>query len=137
MSTYSQSTTKRHTDSAQEKLSSGDCSLLRYLPVSHLQTMRYFIISIFVIAVICIGSSMIVNANTVNTSGQTRYYTSICIEENDTLWDIEKRYNSGTENRNSYIQTIMKMNHMSSDILYSGQNLIIYYYAADEMITQE
>ena len=57
-----------------------------------------------------------------------RYYTSITIEDCDTLWDIEARYNTGAENKEQYIRSIMQMNHMSSDILYSGQNLIIYYY---------
>ena len=50
------------------------------------------------------------------------------IEDCDTLWDIEARYNTGAENKEQYIRSIMQMNHMSSDILYSGQNLIIYYY---------
>ena len=53
---------------------------------------------------------------------------SITIEDCDTLWDIEARYNTGAENKEQYIRSIMQMNHMSSDILYSGQNLIIYYY---------
>ena len=52
----------------------------------------------------------------------------ITIEDCDTLWDIEARYNTGAENKEQYIRSIMQMNHMSSDILYSGQNLIIYYY---------
>ena len=95
---------------------------------SHLQTLKYFMISVFVIAVICIGSSIIVNADTGASYSKTKYYTSINIEENDTLWDIEARYNSGQENRESYINSIMTLNNMDSDILYSGQKLIIYYY---------
>ena len=95
---------------------------------SHLQTLKYFMISVFVIAVVCIGSSIIVNADTGASHSKTKYYTSINIEENDTLWDIEARYNSGQENRESYINSIMTLNNMDSDILYSGQKLIIYYY---------
>lgn len=95
---------------------------------SHLQTLKYFMISVFVIAVVCIGSSIIVNADTGASHSKTKYYTSINIEENDTLWDIEARYNSGQENRESYINSIMNLNNMDSDILYSGQKLIIYYY---------
>lgn len=71
-----------------------------------------------------------------NTSSQTRYYTSISIQEDDTLWDIESRYNSGAEERNDYIHSIMELNHMTSDVLYSGQNLIIYYYSAQEQVVQ-
>lgn len=95
---------------------------------SHLQTLRYFVISVFVIAFVCIGSSIIVNADTGASNVKNKYYTSINIEENNTLWDIEARYNSGQENRESYINSIMKLNNMDSDILYNGQNLIVYYY---------
>lgn len=95
---------------------------------SRLQTLKCFMISVFVIAVMCIGSSIIVNADTGVEQVKSRYYTSICIEENDTLWDIAARYNSGEENRDTYINSIMKLNNMNSDVLYSGQNLIIYYY---------
>ena len=81
--------------------------------------------AVLLIAVTGIGGRMII-ANASVKEGQ--YYTSITIEDCDTLWDIEARYNTGAENKEQYIRSIMQMNHMSSDILYSGQNLIIYYY---------
>lgn len=86
--------------------------------------------AVLLIAVTGIGGRMII-ANASVKEGQNaleRYYTSITIEDCDTLWDIEARYNTGAENKEQYIRSIMQMNHMSSDILYSGQNLIIYYY---------
>ena len=86
--------------------------------------------AVLLIAVTGIGGRMII-ANASVKEGQNaleRYYTSITFEDCDTLWDIEARYNTGAENKEQYIRSIMQMNHMSSDILYSGQNLIIYYY---------
>ena len=86
--------------------------------------------AVLLIALTGIGGRMII-ANASVKEGQNaleRYYTSITIEDCDTLWDIEARYNTGAENKEQYIRSIMQMNHMSSDILYSGQNLIIYYY---------
>lgn len=83
--------------------------------------------AVLLIAVTGIGGRMII-ANASVKEGQNaleRYYTSITIEDCDTLWDIEARYNTGAENKEQYIRSIMQMNHMSSDILYSGQNLII------------
>ena len=91
---------------------------------------RTFLAAVLLIAVTGIGGRMII-ANASVKEGQNalqRYYTSITIEDCDTLWDIEARYNTGAENKEQYIRSIMQMNHMSSDILYSGQNLIIYYY---------
>jgi hypothetical protein len=96
---------------------------------SSVRAFRYFLIMAFIIAVLCIGSAMIVDASeSASASEKTRLYTSISINESDTLWDIEALYNDGSENRDSYIQSIMQMNHMTSDVLYSGQKLIVYYY---------
>lgn len=137
MRTYSQPLSKRNTFSAAQNDFSDHTSALGCLLISHLQTIKCFMVTFFIITVICIGSSIIVNASdTVNTSSQTRYYTSIRIQEDDTLWDIEARYNSGTEERNDYIHSIMELNHMTSDVLYNGQNLIIYYYSAEDQIIQ-
>lgn len=55
-----------------------------------------------------------------------RYYTSISIESDDTLWNIAQEYN-GDESTSHYINSIINMNNMNSDTLYSGQNLIVYY----------
>ncbi len=81
-----------------------------------------------------IGSRMVIaNASVKDEQNEAeRYYTSITIEDCDTLWDIEARYNTGAENKEQYIRSIMQMNHMTSDILYSGQNLIIYYYGQSQ-----
>ena len=76
--------------------------------------------AVLLIALTGIGGRMII-ANASVKEGQNaleRYYTSITIED----------CNTGAENKEQYIRSIMQMNHMSSDILYSGQNLIIYYY---------
>ena len=71
--------------------------------------------AVLLIAVTGIGGRMII-ANASVKEGQNaleRYYTSITIEDCDTLWDIEARYNTGAENKEQYIRSIMQMNHMS------------------------
>lgn len=90
---------------------------------------------VLLIAVTGIGGRMVIANASVKEEQNTleRYYTSITIEDCDTLWDIEARYNTGAENKEQYIHSIMQMNHMTSDILYSGQNLIIYYYGQPQM----
>ena len=70
--------------------------------------------AVLLIAVTGIGGRMII-ANASVKEGQNaleRYYTSITIEDCDTLWDIEARYNTGAENKEQYIRSIMQMNHM-------------------------
>ena len=57
--------------------------------------------AVLLIAVTGIGGRMII-ANASVKEGQNaleRYYTSITIEDCDTLWDIEARYNTGAENK--------------------------------------
>ena len=62
---------------------------------------------------------------------QHRYYTSINIEKDDTLWSIASQYVSGTNTTINYINDIMEINHLDSDLIYHGQNLIVYYYSTD------
>ena len=64
---------------------------------------------------------------------QYKYYTSIDIEKNDTLWSIASEYNTNSTDSASYIREIMELNQMNSDCIYQGQHLIIYYYS-DEVL---
>lgn len=137
MNTYSNSAISRH-----GSLTAGSfapCFIFQYFITRvSLQTIRYMIASLSLVAVFCIGSSMIVNASDkAIPTEKSRYYTSINIEEDDTLWDIEARYNSGQEDRNHYIHSIMELNNMTTDTLYSGQHLIIYYYSNDAALLKK
>lgn len=59
-----------------------------------------------------------------------RYFTSVTVSDDDTLWSLaEKNYNASTENKKDYIDSVMKMNHMTDTNIHSGQNLVIYYWA--------
>ncbi|WP_051554923.1 LysM peptidoglycan-binding domain-containing protein [Lachnospira multipara] len=58
----------------------------------------------------------------------TKYYTSIEIESNDNLWDIETKYNNGFESKDSYIKNIKQLNNLNSDKIFDGHSLIVYYY---------
>lgn len=90
---------------------------------------KYMILTFAIVMLFCISSFVIVHASErLDKKSMTKYYTSITIESDDTLWDIAQQYNTGNENTVKYINTVKKMNHMSSDTLYSGNNLLIYYY---------
>ena len=56
------------------------------------------------------------------------YYKSIKIEKGDTLWDIAnenlpEKYSSTEE----YVKVLKEINGLSSDKIYSGENLMIMY----------
>lgn len=61
-----------------------------------------------------------------------RYYTSIHIEQGDTLWDIAQQYKLETESTQDYIDEVMEMNQLSSDQITAGKSLMIYYYVYPE-----
>ena len=46
----------------------------------------------------------------------------------DTLWSIADRYNNGTENITSYINSLKHLNNIDGDTIYAGDTIIIYYY---------
>ncbi|MGN0318793.1 MAG: LysM peptidoglycan-binding domain-containing protein [Lachnospira sp.] len=81
-------------------------------------------------AIIVSLGSVIANAS-VKHSAPNKYYTSITISSDDTLWDIACEYNNGDEDINTYISNIKRINHMSSDTLYKDCSLIVYYYSYD------
>ncbi len=91
--------------------------------------LKSMILSVVLIAVISIYGILIVNAsdNTQITDEPVKYYTSITIEAGDTLWDIAEQYRPNNCNTISYINEIKTLNHMGTDTLYAGQNIIIYY----------
>lgn len=66
-----------------------------------------------------------------------RYYTSIKIEQGDSLWEIASRYKSGSESTAEYIDEIITMNQLSSEQITAGKSLMIYYYVYPEVIDAE
>ena len=60
-----------------------------------------------------------------------KYYTSVEVTSDDTLWSLEADYNNGLEDRNTYINNIMQLNNMTSDTIITGNHLLLYYYSSE------
>lgn len=84
------------------------------------------ILLINAILLIMILGTIMVNAS--DTKQPDKYYTSIMIEQHDTLWSLESQYNNGTEDRDTYINNIKQLNHMSNDTIIDGSYILLYYY---------
>lgn len=84
------------------------------------------ILLINTILLIMLLGTIIVNAS--DTKQHDKYYTSVMIEQHDTLWSLESQYNNGTEDRDTYINNIKQLNHMSNDTIIDGSYILLYYY---------
>lgn len=58
----------------------------------------------------------------------TKIYTSIMIEEGDSLWSIAKENKPEDISVNEYINHIMKINQLKNNEIHAGSFLTIYYY---------
>lgn len=59
-----------------------------------------------------------------------KYYTSITVSKEDTLWSIAEKYmdREHYSSANDYIQEVKSMNHLQNDMITYGEHLIIPYY---------
>ena len=65
------------------------------------------------------------------SSPYKKYYTSICLEEGDTLWSIAVRYNVHSDkSTEEYVRELRRMNGLSDDTIHAGHYLTVSYYLA-------
>ncbi len=88
---------------------------------------KYVLICAFIaiLAILIAATGMFVQAQEKNEV----LYTSIEIQDNDTLWAIASTYcDPDEESITEYIENIKEINNISSDQIISGNYLIIYEY---------
>ena len=79
-----------------------------------------------------VRAAAIANAGTA-VSSRTKYYTSIQIEKGTSLWDIAGDYMTEEYvSQQEYIDEVMQMNHLKSDVIYEGAYLCVPYYSAEQ-----
>lgn len=84
--------------------------------------------------IISIGSSIKTDAKESSSiQDQYKYYTSIYIEEGDSLWTLAKQYAYEGISTTDYINELKKINSLDSDTIHSGCYLLVSYYM-DEYI---
>ena len=86
--------------------------------------------AIFAVILICVVSgSMKTHAN-----NGFKYYTSITVEQGQTLWGIADDYidYEHYKDKNAYIAEVERINHLNGDeMLLTGRMLIVPYYSAE------
>ena len=71
------------------------------------------------------------DSNSSALTSDTRYYTSITIEKDDTLWSIASLYAPEGVDTGRYVNDIRRVNNLHNDTITAGCSLIIYYYAGE------
>lgn len=71
------------------------------------------------------------NSNAQEEHENYKYYTSIQIQEGDSLWAIAQEYGSVAHiDCHDYIAEVKEINHLQGDEIHSGQYLTVPYYSA-------
>ena len=73
------------------------------------------------------------NAKDDSTEVSYKYYKSIAVANNDTLWSIAEKYmdEKHYDSIYDYIQEVKSMNALTDDVIHYGEYLIIPYYDSD------
>ena len=85
-----------------------------------------------VIAVMCSINFFMIHAKASSQQEVVvyKYYTSITVEEGDTLWDIAGIYMSDEfSSVKKYIDEVKSINHLTGNKIYAGEELIVPYYS--------
>lgn len=94
------------------------------------------ILALMVFMMSCLfGKTLVVASGEERDSGFSRYYTTIRIEEGDSLWTIAETYrkNSGMEIR-EYLYELKKINGLVSDRIMAGESLTVMYFAKEPLL---
>lgn len=88
---------------------------------------------IYLMAGVLLLSGMLTITITITAAKEPGQYekniTSVYIEKGDSLWTIAKEfYTEGNRSMKAYIDEIKDCNHLSSNKIKEGQNLVVPYY---------
>lgn len=86
--------------------------------------------SVFVMTIILSFVLFSTRATAESSRETTTYYTSYEIQPGDTLWTIADKYMTPeTSDKEEFIASIKRLNHISSDNIIAGNYLVIEYIA--------
>lgn len=95
-------------------------------------TRRRFFASCFMLLILVIavtGYSMLTTLAEEESVQGLPYYSSIEIQEGDSLWKIADRYRKGSRmTTQEYVKQLQRMNRLTGDTIHAGAHLTIVYY---------
>ena len=95
-------------------------------------TRRRFFASCFMLLILVIavtGYSMLTTLAEEEPVQGLPYYSSIEIQEGDSLWKIADRYRKGSRmTTQEYVKQLQRMNRLTGDTIHAGAHLTLVYY---------
>ena len=88
----------------------------------------FLLIIMFIVFIL--GSIIVKAQNNHNANRGQIKYSNIVVQDGQTLWDIAEEHidNSQFDSIYEYMDSLKKLNGLTSNNIYSGQNIIITYY---------
>ncbi len=84
-------------------------------------------------------SVMTTNASDDIADPRVKYYTSVKVEEGDSLWELSERFMSDEYgDRFAYVREVQQLNHLSDgQTLHEGAFLVFPYYSSELIVGTE
>lgn len=76
---------------------------------------------------VTLSTAIVKASSSNNTPTDSKFYTSVMIEEGDTLWSIAQEYCDNAADINDYIEELRSINHIEESRIQEGNYLIVTY----------
>ncbi|MDD6193640.1 MAG: LysM peptidoglycan-binding domain-containing protein [Lachnospiraceae bacterium] len=92
---------------------------------------RWAVIATLALIFCMVTCIFVMNSSAKEEHETYKYYTSIEIQEGDSLWEIAQEYGAVAHiDSRDYIAEVKEINHLQGDEIHSGQYLTIPYYSS-------
>lgn len=90
-------------------------------------------VMVLVVILIVLFSSFSISAGESSDENRTKYFTTLTVEDGDSLWSIATEYKSNEySNISDYIDEVMSINNLETDLIKKGETIIIPYYSEED-----
>lgn len=86
----------------------------------------------FIAAVIILCGTIHIFASSTDSRPYNKYYTSVRVEEGDTVWSIADRYITDSQvSKRDYVDEVCRLNSLTDGSVRSGDYIVVAYYSQD------
>mgnify|MGYP002606297951 FL=1 len=86
----------------------------------------------FIAAVIILCGTIHIFASSTASRPYNKYYTSVRVEEGDTVWSIADRYIADSQvSKRDYVDEVCRLNSLTNGNVRSGDYIVVAYYSQD------